>query len=54
MYEVAVQRDWDFSLARALDRTGPSKMVKKHEALRADKYATDNSMGFPGSLNNGE
>ncbi|PSR86648.1 Nuclear factor related to kappa-B-binding protein [Actinidia chinensis var. chinensis] len=53
MYEVAVQRDQDFSSASALDRTGPFMMVKKHEALRADKYATDSFMGLPGSLNNG-
>ncbi|CAL5352888.1 unnamed protein product [Camellia sinensis] len=52
MYEVAVQRDRNFSRVSALQKPGPFKMGKKHEALTADEYATDRFMGLPGSLKN--
>ncbi|KAI8015984.1 hypothetical protein LOK49_LG05G01160 [Camellia lanceoleosa] len=52
MYEVDVQRDWNFSQISALDQARVFKMGKKHEGLRGDEYTTDSFKGLFGSLKN--
>ncbi|XP_052187069.1 LOW QUALITY PROTEIN: uncharacterized protein LOC127797908 [Diospyros lotus] len=52
MYELAVQRGRNISRASALEKHGPFKRGKKHEALRGDECSTNSFMGLPGSLKN--
>ncbi|KAJ8551807.1 hypothetical protein K7X08_028250 [Anisodus acutangulus] len=49
MYEVAVQRDRNFSRAGAVDKSGTVKLGKKHERFRVEE---DVFMGVPVPLKN--
>ncbi|XAR60516.1 hypothetical protein NMG60_11033929 [Bertholletia excelsa] len=48
MFEVAVQRDQNFSRLTALNKAGTCKTGKKYESFRGDEYTTDEFMDFPG------
>ncbi|CAK9154067.1 unnamed protein product, partial [Ilex paraguariensis] len=51
MYEVAVERDRNFSRISATGKSGAFKMGKKHEGLRGEEYV-DGFIGMPMSLKN--